>query len=627
MNKRFLDFYNTELQHLREMGGEFSQEFPKIASRLSLDEFGCADPYVERLIESFAFLAARVHYKLDADFPRFTQSLLDAVYPQYQTPTPSIAIVQFQPNLNEADLADGFSLPRGTSLHSVIGKGDKTTCEFRTAHELVLWPLQIVEAEYHTLNLSTLELPVSVKAKAAIRIRLKTAAGLTFSRIGMDSITFYLRGINDELAMRLYEQFFTHGAAIVIQTRKTGKRTRSNYTISADNIRQVGFSKDQSLFPYDHRVFDGYRLLREYFAYPKRFMFVEISGLNEILRQCKTEEVDLNIPMREIDYELEGNVNTRNFSLFCTPAINLFPKQTNRIQISNQFSEFHVVADRTRPLDFEIYQILTATGYGVRSDQQQEFLPLFSVNDIDREGQGAGAYFSIHRTRRLTPKTGSRVRPQSQYLGSEIYISLVDSQEKPFDSELRELSISTLCTNRDLPLHMPTGLDKGDFTMDTNAPVVGLRCLHGPSPPISSNAEAKNNWRVISHLSLNYLSLLESNDKEGASALRDLLALYADTSNLQVRNQLGGITSLRSHPITRRIPSEGPIAFGRGLEVFVTLDESAFRGSGIFLLGAVLERFFTQCISVNSFVETVIESIERGEIKRWSTRSGLRPIL
>ena len=627
MDKRFLDLYNTELQHLREMGGEFSREFPKIASRLNLDEFGCADPYVERLIESFAFLAARVHHKLDADFPRFTQSLLDAVYPQYQTPTPSMAIAQFQPDLTEADLADGFPLPRGTALHSVVGKGDKTTCEFRTAHEVVLWPVQLTEAKYHTLDLSALELPNSVKAKAGIRIQLKIAEGLTFSQLGMDSLTFYLRGVNDELAMRLYEQFFAQAVAVIAQTQKPGKRTRLNYTISADNIRQVGFNKNQSLFPYDHRVFDGYRLLREYFVYPKRFMFVQLSGLNELLCQCKTEVIDLIIPMREVDYELEGNVCRKNFSLFCTPVINLFPKQTNRIQISNQFSEFHVVADRTRPLDFEIFQILKTTGYGVRSDQKQEFLPLFSVNDVDRAGKGAGAYFSVHRTRRLTSKEGSQVRPHSQYLGSEVYISLVDSEEAPFNSDIRELSILTLCTNRDLPLQMPTGYGKTDFSMDANAPIIGLRCLHGPSAPIPSNAEAKNNWRVISHLSLNYLSLLESSDKEGASSLRDLLALYADTSNLQVRSQLGGITSIKSKPITRRIPSEGPIAFGRGLEVCVTLDESAFRGSGIFLLGAILERFFSKCISVNSFVETVIESIERGEIKRWSTRPGLRPIL
>ena len=221
--------------------------------------------------------------------------------------------------------------------------------------------------------------------------------------------------------------------------------------------------------------------------------------------------------------------------------------------------------DRTRPLDFEIYQILKTTGYGVRSNQQQDFLPLYSTNDIDREGQGAGAYFSVHRVQRLTPKGGHRVRPQSSYLGSEIYISLVDSEATPFSSDLRELSVSALCTNRDLPTLMRIGLGKTDFTMDANAPVTGLRCLDGPSPPVPSNAEAKRNWRVINHLSLNYLSFLESNGKEGAAALRDLFALYADTSNLQIRKQLGGVTSVRSRPITRRIPSDGPIAFGRGV--------------------------------------------------------------
>ena len=243
------------------------------------------------------------------------------------------------PDLNEGDLAEGFLLPRGTALHSIIQKGDKTSCEFRTAHDVTLWPLELVEVEYHTLNLSTLELPASIDAKAAIRIRLKTTAGLTFSQLNTDAITFYLRGVSDELAMRLYEQFFTSGGAIVVQSQKPGKRTRLQQVIPAGNINQVGFDKNQSLFPYDPCVFDGYRLLREYFSYPSRFMFLELAALGEALRQFKTKEIDLIVPMRDIDYELENNVNVQNFSLFCTPIINLFPKRTNRIQISNRFSE------------------------------------------------------------------------------------------------------------------------------------------------------------------------------------------------------------------------------------------------------------------------------------------------
>ena len=394
MNRQFLNYYNTELQHLREMGGEFADEFPKIASRLSLDKFGCADPYVERLIESFAFLAARVHHKIDSEFPRFTQSLLDVIYPQYQAPTPSMAIVQFHPDMNEADLAEGFCLGRGTALRSIVEKGDKTACEFRTAHDVVLWPLQIVEASYDTQDPEVSELLSSLSAKVAVRIRLKASAGLTFDKLAMKSVTFYLRGVNDELAMRLYEQFYTCGSAVFVQWRTQDKAQLRFERLPGEPIKQVGFDQHQSMFPRDPRVFDGYRLLREYFSYPNRYMFVEISELTEkILHQVKTDQMDLIIPMEEVVGDLENNVDNSNFALFCTPVINLFEKRTSRIHLSNRFSEFHVVPERARPLDFEVYQVLRASGHGLRSGHEQVFLPLYSVNDIDREGQGAGAYF------------------------------------------------------------------------------------------------------------------------------------------------------------------------------------------------------------------------------------------
>ena len=202
MDPRLLAYYNRELQYIRETGQEFAKEFPKIAGRLGIETLECTDPYVERLLESFAFLTARVQLKIDAEFPRFTQHLLTMVYPHYLSPTPSMAVVQIKPSLTEGTLANGFKVPRGTVLKSFVGRGEQTPCEYRTAHDTMLWPLEITAAEYTSFlgDLGTLRIPV--KAKAAVRLRLHASAGLNFSQLSLEDLPLFLRG-GDEIAMRL----------------------------------------------------------------------------------------------------------------------------------------------------------------------------------------------------------------------------------------------------------------------------------------------------------------------------------------------------------------------------------------------------------------------------------------
>lgn len=216
--------------------------------------------------------------------------------------------------------------------------------------------------------------------------------------------------------------------------------------------------------------------------------------------------------------------------------------------------------------------------------------------------------------------------PRSSYIGSELYLALVDADEAPYRGSLQQLAVSALCTNRDLPLHMPIGRGETDFTLNSGAPVKAVRCVTGPTQPRPSRAHGDTAWRLISHLSLNYLSLINTDNRPGAAALRELLALYGDLAEASVRRQIDGVVSIRSQPITRRGAIPGPIAC-RGLEVAVNLDESAFEGAGAFLLGAVLERFFAKYVSINSFTETVVRSLERGEMIRWPERIGRRQIL
>jgi len=623
VNRRLLDAYNRELAHLRAMGAEFAKEFPKIAGRLGgLDEFqSCGDPFVERLLEGFAFLAARVQLKVDAEFPRFTQSLLETIYPHYLAPTPSMCIAQFQPDLDEAGLADGVTIPRDSALYSILGKGEQTRCEYRTAHDVTLWPIRVTQADYYTRELASLGLPSLPGVAAGIRIRLESTAGLKFDDLQMHSLPLYLMGTG-ATAMHLYEQFLANAVAVVLQPAT--RPIKWHKILKPSSIRRGGFENEQRLLPFDARSYQGYRLLQEYFAFPQRFMFLEITDLELAFKACAGHQLDLIVLFGERSSELEGVVSAENFGLFCSPAVNLFEKRLDRIAVSDKFFEFHVVPDRTRTQDFEVYKITEVTGYGAGSEKLQEFSPIYLARD-GAEG-GADGYYTVNRVLRAPSESErSKGRRSRSYMGSEVYLSLVDSTAVPYDANVTQLGVKALCTNRDLPLHLAVGQMASDFTMTETVPCTAIRCVGVPTAPKTSHIEGEFAWRLISHLSLNYLSLTD--DGEGASALRDILRLYGDSNNLQIRKQIDGVKSVQHRPITRRVVAPGSIAFARGLEIAVTFEEASFEGTGVFLLGAVLSQFFARYVSINSFTETVVKTVERGEIMRWTSRNGLRPIL
>jgi type VI secretion system protein ImpG len=637
MDPRLLQYYNLELQHLREMGAEFAEQFPKIAARLGMNGLEVTDPYVERLMEGVGFLAARVHLKLDAEFPRFTQALLESVYPHYLAPTPSMLVAQFMPDPNEPNLAGGFTVPRGSMMQGVSGADDPTACEFRTAQDVRLWPVEIVSAAYFSYapDLPLNKLPVAGRIKGGLRIRLRTTAGLKFAQTSLDRLTLYLAGRND-VANMLYELCLATGVGVLVLPGKATPRWHE--FLPASSIQPVGFSDTEALLPVTLRSFQGYRLLQEYFSFPQRFRFVELTGLNKVLKRVDGDEIELVVLFGRGDATLEPVVDAANLALFCSPAINLFSKRADRIHVSDSAFEYHVVPDRTRPLDFEVYQVTDVVGHGVGADSEQTFHPFYAAYSTDEEHQRT-AYFTTRREPRLVSAVSRRRGVRSSYIGSEVFLALVDSAQAPFSGDLRQLSIQTLCTNRDLVLQMPVGITRSDFTLDAAAPVVRIRVVSGPSRPYAPLADGAVAWRAISHLTLNYLSLVDSTTQEGAAALRDLLELYASSSDPSAKKQIEGIRSVRVGPVVRRLPmvarerrsggarTPAMLAFGRGLEIAVEVDEMAFEGGSAFLLGSVLNHYFSRYVSINSFTETALRSLGRGEINRWMPQWGARPTL
>jgi type VI secretion system protein ImpG len=618
MDERLVAYYNSELRHLREMAGEFAREFPKIAGRLALDRDAkeiCPDPYVERLLEGFAFLAARVHLKLDAEFPRFSQTLLETIYPHYLAPVPAMGVAHFEPDPREPGPEEGFLLERGTALRSV---DEETRCQFRTAHDLRLWPLRITEARYYTRDIVALELPGALEAKAAISIRLQTNAGRRLAELKLDRLPIFIRG-SDEIPISIYEQIFTRASHVVLQATNGSRQFRE--ILPASTIRRLGFGEEEAILPNGPRSFEGYRLLKEYFACPQRFLFFELTGLAQAIQRSDADRLDIMVALRAPEPRLDNRVDASTFALFCTPIVNLFRKRLDPILISDRFSEFHIVPERTRPIDFEVYEIEEVIGVTASSNQEQRFEPFYRARS---EGEPSSAYYTVHRAPRVLTAKEKKFGAVSSYAGSEVFVSLVDTKAAPYPRRLSQLNLTALCTNRHLPLQSAISIGETDLNTELYAPVTSIRWMVGPTVPIVSTAEGGPAWRVISHMSLNYLSLLDAKEGEGAVALRELLKLYVSPNDLFTLRQIDGIRSAVSKPIIRRVTIPGPLTFARGLEIKVVMDESAFEGSGIFVLGAVLAQFFARYVSINSFTETVIVSERRGEIIRWPSLMGKR---
>ncbi|OOG63867.1 type VI secretion system protein ImpG [Rhodanobacter sp. B04] len=627
MDPRLLRYYNRELQHVREMGGEFAREYPKIAGRLGLEGFECADPYVERLLEGFAFLAARVQLKLDAQYPVFTQHMLEMIYPHYLAPVPSMAVVQMQPDLKESGLLTGHTVARHTALRSLTGKDDRTACEYRTAHDVTLWPLELTEAKYFetpaAIAAAGVALPAGRPVRAGLRLKFRTAAGAQANMLALDKLPVFIAGA-DELPKRLYEQLLGNGVSYIV--RAPGANGEVSQSFDASNIRRRGFDDDEALIPYTGRSFSGYRLLQEYFACPERFLFAEFTGLKSVLARIAGTEFEIVVLFDRSVASLHNAIDASNFRLFCTPAINLFPRRADRIHLQQGKTEYHVLADRTRPMDFEIHSVGNVEGFGDKQEPEQRFLPFYGCDERTWHSQHS-AYYTVRREPRLVSSRQKRQGARSSYVGNEMFIALVDSNDAPYSTQLRQIGMQLMCTNRDLPLQMPVGKSKTDFTLETGAPVEAIRCVAGPTKPRAPVATGETAWRLLSHLQLNYVSLLENNSGEGAAALREMLTLYCDEFDSSALRQVEGVKAVSSQPIVRRIPVPGPITFGRGLEITLTCDDGAFEGTGAFLLGAVMQHFFARYVSINSFTETVLRTLERNEVARWPAKLGTRQTL
>jgi type VI secretion system protein ImpG len=623
MDPRLLEYYNRELQFVRETGAEFAQAYPRIAGRLGIEGLQCADPYVERLLESFAFLAARVQLKLDARHPDFTQHLLELVYPQVLCPVPSCAIVELVPDMTGGLPPTGQVIAKGTNLRTPLGKGDRTVCEFRTAHEVTLWPVEVTEARYLVGSsvLTSQGISHSGPVRGALRLRLKAGPGVELKSLRPERLTFFIKATATVAAL-LYEQIAADCTGFHARSLSPGATVHAR---DAKHVRTIGFEDAEALLPVTRSGFQGYRLLQEYFALPERLLFFTLEDLGGVFAHAQGDELEIYLGLTRTQASLENAVAAENLRLGCTPAINLLARAADRIHIDVTQTEMHLVPDRNRPMDFEVFSIDRVQAIGANGQRIADVERFYSGHHLAEAG-AARMYYTMQRSPRKISARQREIGTRSAYVGSECFLSLVDSAQRHFSGDIHQLEVQTTCTNRDLPILLAAGQGPTDFHVEGGGPIESVRCIVGPTFPRAAAAFGDTAWKLISQLSLNYLSLVEHDRQGGPKLLADLLALYTDPNDPAHTRQVEGVRGVSYRPVVRRVPIPGPMSYGRGLEISLTLEDGAFEGLGIVPLAGVLEQFFARYVSLNSFTQMRLRSASRGEIKTWPVRLGRRPL-
>jgi type VI secretion system protein ImpG len=651
MNREFLDLYNRELQILNEHAREFAEEYPGIAERLGGILENRVDPMIGGLLEGAAFLAARVQLKLKHEFLEFTSNLLEQLVPQYLAPTPSAMLIKVSPVFGDKALRDGRHISRGSYLDASYRQLDRQiACRFRLCSDITLWPFEIVGAEYFTSPGPLVALGAGVGSDVMAGMRLTLTLRTTprpedepteaealkkpenlFAGCRTKVLPLHFIGGEGD-AIALYEQLFAHCKGTYVR-RLDAFGDPVVRRMPDGCLHQIGFEIEDALLPRDERVFEGFDLLREYFVFARKFLGFSISGLDEVMPQLKAKTIDLLFAFDEINERLAAAVHPQMFGLYTAPAVNLFEKTADRIALRSNDHEYHVVPDRSHYLDYEPHRLLDLYAHFRDGREKVPVHPLYAAS-LDRTPSDLSLFYTVRRLPRKRSVEEKRSGVSSDYTGTDMYISLNERGGPDDDGAIAELSMRALCSNRHLTENLPVGVGGADFHLLDDF-TLDLRCVAGPTRPrepvvtqLRSRSETAHTgsiaWRLINMLSTNHLGLVERGAGRNAQALRETLSMFAELSDGVAERRIRGVRQVDSRPVIRRIRQRTGIGAARGIEITVTIDEKMFEGTGVFLLGAILDRFFAGYSAINHFTQTVIRSVERGELMRWPPRMGLR---
>jgi type VI secretion system protein ImpG len=619
MSDDLLAYYERELTFLRQLGAEFAEKYPKIAGRLILEPDKCEDPHVERLMEAFAFLAARIHRKLDDELPEVTESLLSVLYPHYLAPVPSMSIVQFLLDPAQARLQTGQTIPRESTLAS--RPVDGVPCRFRTCYPVTVWPVELVAANFEAPARVG---PVVDATRTILRLQLKVIDGLPFADLRQkisptevrpfERLRFFLQG-EGQVVYELYELLFNNLIRLELRSAKT-RNPPAPAVLPTGCLKPVGFARDEGMLPYTDRSFMGYRLLQELFSFPEKFLFFDLCDLNRAGRVGESDTVEVWLSFNR-EFAYEKTVNTQTFRLNCTPVTNLFRQVAEPIQLTHTRHEYRVVPDVRRQMATEVYSVDEVVCISPHLEKPVPLRPFYSYKHAVHQKEERSFW---HASRRASERKDDA--------GTEVYLTLMDLDFNPSLPGIDTLTVRTTCTNRDLPSRLAFGAREGDFQLEGPGIFQSIRCLKKPTPTLRPSLRRGAHWRLISHLSLNYLSLLQSEEGRGPEALQEILKLYDFADSSATRRQIAGITAVSARRVFRVVGSALRTGFTRGVEISLELDEQQYVGTGVFLFAAVLEHFFALYSSINSFTQLVLTTQQReGVVHRWPPKAGEQLVL
>lgn len=599
----FLRYYFDELTYLRDAGRSFAREHKKVAARLDMPHGETSDPHVERLIESFAFLTARLQRQMRSEFPEITTALLGALYPQLVQPLPPMSIAHFDVGATIKGLTEGFPIARKTRLFAQDSSG--LTCRFQTCYHTVLWPVTVVEAvfeqaAYHGLS----------SGGPVLRIRIKAREDLLHDPKFLPSLRFFLEG-PPELTGTLYEILFANTTNVLLADKNTGKPVSLGHSA----LKAVGFAPEEEVLPYPPNALPGYRLLQEYLNFQQKFLFFEVDRL--ATRRCAnpaaapSDFLDLLFVLKDLPNPAPV-ISARNFRLGCTPIINLFPKTTEPIRLDHFQLEYRLIADIRRESTTEIHSILGVSGSPNPAELSRSYEPFYSFRRSSAS-QGSQAYWLARRVR----------ADRDDVLGTDIYLSFLDRSFNPALPGDETVFAHTLCTNRWLASQLP---DRAELNIEEATPVLRIACLTKPSVPVYPPLGGASLWRLVSSLSLNSSAL--TGGSQGLDALQEILRLYSFTEHAFAHQEIEGISAMQTRKVLRRIGPDAWRGFRRGTEIELVFDTMKYKGSSALLLASVLRHFFGLYSSVNTFTQVVAKrSTIDGEWKRWAPRDSEREIL
>jgi type VI secretion system protein ImpG len=601
--EQLLPYYERELGYLRRHLREFAERYPKIAGRLLIGGEVCEDPHTERMIESFALLNARIAKRLDDDYPEFTEALFDVLYPHYLRPFPSCSIARVD-IADPADKPAGVNvIPRGTVLNTRPVRG--AACTFRTVYPVTVAPLALGAAAFSAIidHPDAVRLPEG--AGSGLRLTLSVTAGqLHLGQLAMPRLRVFIDG-EPSFCAALRDTLFMRAAAAYVEVDR-GRW----FPVAAVPIHPAGFDDEDALIDFPARSHAAYRLLTEYFCFPDKFNFfdIDLAALMAALPAALAENtttVTLHLALAGLRADsntarLLGTLSANNLLLGCTPVINLFRQRGEPIRLTHAGAHYPVLADARRAFAYEV-QSIDAVNLVRESPQGEtivQFHPFYSLKHAQTPEQN-GHYWVLRRDATLAEKSP----------GFETQIAIVDIDFDPAAVETQTLNLALTCSNRDLPATLPYGHPEGDLFLEGGAKMRSISFLRKPTVTYRFESGRGAHWRLISHLTLNHLSLAHG----GVDAFREMLALYDLPRSPSSQRQIGGIVDIEQRTASAWMAGNPFTCLVRGVEVRLVIDEEAFVGSGIYAFAHIVERFLALYVHANSFTQLVVVSHKTGE--------------